>query len=77
MEQAYIVGSQFSLADCALYPVLAYLKRRGCDFSGYSRLQRYINLLSLRPSIQKSLPEGWQHHPHRNLFAEARALLSG
>ena len=42
-NQDYVAGKQFSIADCAFYPCVAYLEHRGRGFEGFSALKRYAD----------------------------------
>lgn len=70
----FLFGDALTLADCALYPVLAYLLRRGLSLEPYPALAAYIAHFSKRPSAIAAHPQGWYKKPGRNLFAEAHAL---
>ncbi|WP_441287718.1 glutathione S-transferase family protein [Sorangium sp. KYC3313] len=73
----FIASDAFTLADCAFYPVLAYMQRRGLSLAGYPALDAYERRVRDRPSAVASYPEGWSHDRARpDLFAQARALAA-
>lgn len=76
-RSAFIAGDAISLADCAFYPVLSYLLRRGLSLAGHPRLAEYERRVRARSSAQASYPEGWAHDVvgKRDLFALARRAV--
>ncbi|WP_437999885.1 glutathione S-transferase family protein [Sorangium sp. So ce185] len=73
----FIASDAFTLADCAFYPVLAYMRRRGLSLAGHPALDAYERRVWGRPSAVASYPEGWSHDRARpDLFAKARALAA-
>ncbi|WP_437915812.1 glutathione S-transferase family protein [Sorangium sp. So ce302] len=73
----FIASDAFTLADCALYPVLAYMQRRGLSLAGYPALDAYERRVRGRPAAVASYPEGWSHDRARpDLFAQARAVAA-
>lgn len=72
-EGAYIAGADFTLADCAFYPILAYMMHRGfaLDRARWPGLAKYVEAVRARPSgcAQKSQPEGWESPKGVNVFA--------
>lgn len=75
-EKAFVAGEVFTLADCALYPVIAYMLRRGLSLQRFPRLDAYQRRVRARASAEASFPEGWAHDApaRRNLFALAKTL---
>lgn len=71
---AFIAGDDLTLADCAVYPVLAYQQRRGLILHDLPHLTRYTALMAARPAIHAARPEGWHKPRSKDLFAAARAL---
>jgi glutathione S-transferase len=78
-RSAFIAGDAFSLADCAFYPVLAYLLRRGLSLADYPDLDAYERRVRGRPCAEPSFPEGWAHDTvgRPDLFALARQAVNG
>lgn len=65
----------FGLADCAFYPVLGYLLRRGLSLAAFPALDAYQRRVRERPAAVASHPEGWHHdRAQPDLFGLARAL---
>jgi glutathione S-transferase len=75
--QTFLACDEFTLADCAFYPVLAYLKRRGLSLAGRPHLDAYERRVRARPAAIASHPEGWHHDrvSSPDLFALARAAV--
>jgi glutathione S-transferase/alkylated DNA repair dioxygenase AlkB len=55
----YIASGEMSLADCAFYPVLAYLVHRGLELDGLPRLAAYWARVRARDSAARSHPLRW------------------
>ncbi len=73
----FVAGASLSLADCAFYPVLAYLQRRGLSLVRWPALAAYATRMADRPAARASHPVGWHHDRVRpDLFARARALVA-
>lgn len=73
--RSFLVEDTFSIADCAFYPVLAYLERRGLGLEGYSALQQYSSRIRHRPAAMASFPEGWEHRTGKvDLFKLAASV---
>ncbi len=56
---AYLAGDGFTFADANLYPILAYLSRTpegGEALQAAPHLAAYFDRLSLRPSVQATVP---------------------
>ncbi|OAT09370.1 hypothetical protein BDBG_05163 [Blastomyces gilchristii SLH14081] len=64
---AHAAGTRFlagthtlSLADCALYPILAYMVHRGFVFTErFEGLERYYGDMTRLECVQRARPEGW------------------
>lgn len=74
-ESKYVAGDDFSLADCALYPCLAYMVHRGLDLEaeGFPKLKRYYDRVYEKSCAKEACPKGWES-PRKNLFDEAKKL---
>ncbi|MCP2132946.1 glutathione transferase GstA [Bradyrhizobium ottawaense] len=48
----YLLGSEFSAPDAYLYNVLCWPVRVGIDMSGYSAIERFMQRMDQRPSVQ-------------------------
>jgi nicotinamidase-related amidase len=54
-EAKFIAGPTISVADYALWPILAYLQKELSDFEGFDHLTAYCSMLRKRDSIIKLL----------------------
>ena len=70
----FIASDAMSLADCSLYPALAYQLRRGLSLDGFPRLRAYVDRIAARPAAQAAHPTGWDGGKPKDLFARARQL---
>uniref|UniRef100_A0A3B1ISQ2 Glutathione S-transferase rho n=1 Tax=Astyanax mexicanus TaxID=7994 RepID=A0A3B1ISQ2_ASTMX len=58
---SYLTGKDFSLADVAMFPDLAYLPRFGTlRKERYPRLMEYYEMVKERPSVKASWPPTWR-----------------
>lgn len=48
----YLLGSEFSAPDAYLYNVLCWPIRAGIDMSGYVAIERFMQRMDQRPSVQ-------------------------
>jgi len=48
----FIAGKEFSLADCAVAPVLASIEASGETFGGFERLTAYLDRIKKRPAYK-------------------------
>ena len=48
----YVLGSKFSAPDAYLYNVLCWPPRVGIDMSGYPAIERFMQRMEQRPSVQ-------------------------
>lgn len=77
-EAGFIAGPMLTLADCAFYPTLAYMQRRGLRLAGRPHLLAYVQRMQARPAAVASHPEGWEldRTGKPDLFALARAAVA-
>jgi glutathione S-transferase len=62
-------GDAFTLADCAFYPILGYMVRRGFELDErWPGLNRYHAAVWERKSAKKAQPEGWKGEGKTNVF---------
>jgi glutathione S-transferase len=61
LQENYLVGKDFTLADANLFVILTWLPDLNVDISRYKNLQRHYNLLINRPSIATALKIERQH----------------
>jgi glutathione S-transferase len=66
----FIAGDEFTLADCAFYPILAYMCHRGLelDVAHWPRLKAYYDRVSAMECARKALPQGWKAKGKENIF---------
>ncbi|PVD31900.1 hypothetical protein C0Q70_07326 [Pomacea canaliculata] len=60
---SYIVGSQFTMADVFLFPLLAFGVRGNLNLSSFPAINAYYQRLEQRPSIQETWPPHWKEGP--------------
>eukprot|EP00995_Heteronema_vittatum_P004752 NODE_1741_length_899_cov_362.396471_g1214_i0.p1 GENE.NODE_1741_length_899_cov_362.396471_g1214_i0~~NODE_1741_length_899_cov_362.396471_g1214_i0.p1 ORF type:complete len:237 (-),score=60.56 NODE_1741_length_899_cov_362.396471_g1214_i0:50-760(-) len=65
---AYIAGEDFSLADCAVYPYIAFLCRVGFDLASFPYLSQYNDLVEGHTCVHRSWPPHWKETVGRNIF---------
>lgn len=72
----FISGEEFGMADCAFYPILAYMMHRGLDLekSRYSGLKEYAEGCEGLRAVKEAKPEGWEE-PGKSLFAKCERLV--
>ncbi len=51
----YLMGKQFTVADCYLYVMLSWADRMQFDLSGLSNLKAYQARVAARPKVQEAL----------------------
>jgi glutathione S-transferase len=57
------------MADCAFYPILGYMVRRGFEFNErWPGLKRYHAAVWARDSAKTAQPEGWNGRGKTNVF---------
>ena len=68
-QNKFIAGDEFSLADCAFFPLLAYMFRRGFEWTeGLVKLKAYFERVKGRECAVKAQPEGWEGRGKANIF---------
>ncbi|PMD41187.1 thioredoxin-like protein, partial [Hyaloscypha variabilis F] len=75
-ESLFMSGEEFGLADCAFYPILAYMIHRGLGLKkhGFSALQAYVERCEGLTAVREARPEGWEE-PGKSLFAKCERLV--
>jgi glutathione S-transferase len=74
-DHDFIAGDALTLADCVVYPVLAYMVRRGLKLEQHPGLASYVARMSARPASRDAHPEGWTRPAGKmDLFARASEL---
>jgi len=62
-------GQSITLADCAFYPLLGYMLRRGFEFNErWKGLKGYHERMWERDSVKKAQPEGWEGRGKADTF---------
>jgi len=60
-EGPYVVGRSITLADVAIFPLLAWFYVNSPNvFDEFPKLKRFYELFSGRPSVRETWPEGFQ-----------------
>lgn len=54
-QQPFLVGNQFTVADCYLVTVLNWVERAGLDLSAYPAVSAYRERLRQRPSVARAM----------------------
>ena len=69
-SEGFIAGENIiTLADCAFYPLLGFMLRRGFEFDErWQGLKRYHERMWLRDSVKKAQPEGWDGRGKADTF---------
>jgi glutathione S-transferase/nicotinamidase-related amidase len=77
IDAPFVAGSIFSLADCALYPILAYLIHRGFDLTKEKlpRLLGYHQRVDAMPCAVDALPFGYEKVAKTNLGAKIYGMI--
>lgn len=75
-EEKFISGEEFGMADCAFYPILAYMVHRGLELakSGFPGLKGYAERCEGLRAVREARPEGWEE-PGKSLFAKCERLV--
>lgn len=68
----YVAGDDYSIADMALYPWIAYHPWAGQDTSDLPALQRWCDAVGARPAVQKGLT--YNPKDLKELMANAEAV---
>jgi GST-like protein len=66
-ENTFVAGDEYTIADMAIYPWLscvqnekAYNGAKFLDTQKYTNVQRYFDVISARPAVQKGMKvTGW------------------
>ena len=52
---AYIAGSDYTIADIAIYPWLRSWQNQGIDWANYPALKAWFNRIAARPAVQRGV----------------------
>ena len=73
----FLAGTEYmTLADCAFYPIMAYMEHRGfradrVDETGTKKwpaLEGYMRFMEGLQSVRMAVPEGWEKRGRTNIF---------
>jgi glutathione S-transferase len=75
-ESKFMSGDEFSMVDCAFYPILAYMIHRGLDLTknGFPALTEYAERCRTLRVVIEARPEGWEE-PGKSLFVKCERLI--
>jgi glutathione S-transferase len=54
-DHAFLMGSQFSIADAYLFTVLGWCERFGIDLTEWPRLRDYQDSIAARPAVRETM----------------------
>jgi glutathione S-transferase len=73
-KDQFVSGRAFGLADCAFYPILAYMVHRGLKLSmAFPALEAYYGICRQHRAVIEACPEKWEE-PGKSLFARCKTL---
>jgi GST-like protein len=78
-ETAYFAGSEYSIADIAIFPWLRNSERSGIDWSEFPKVKSWFDRVNARPAVQRALKvlADVQTTPPGVYDAKAREVLFG
>ncbi|HVO04095.1 MAG TPA: glutathione S-transferase family protein [Candidatus Cybelea sp.] len=56
LEGPWLMGQQFTVADCYLFTIESWLKSDGVDIARFPKVADHFMRMSARPSVQRVLP---------------------
>jgi glutathione S-transferase len=76
-KTTFIACDIFTLADCAFYPVIAYLIHRGLNIDKFPALKNYVSFIKTKPAAINSHPSGWTEKGGKfNVFRVVRYIVA-
>lgn len=76
-KTSFIASNQFTLADCAFYPVIAYLIHRGLVIDPFPALTNYVDRIKTKSSAINAHPEGWTKRGGKvNVFRVVKNIVN-
>ena len=72
LDNDFLAGTNFSLADACLFPVIAYMERLGFDLSQLSNISKFYQLHKKRDSIKNSWPPHWKESKNKTIFKDLK-----
>ena len=74
-KTSFVACNQFTLADCAFYPVIAYLIHRGLVIDAFPALKKYVDRIKTKSSAINAHPQGWKESGGKvNIFQVVRNI---
>lgn len=67
-EGGYVVGSEFTMADVFVFPILAFGVRGTLNLAPFPTLDAYYKKVLNRPSIQATWPPHWKESEGKDFF---------
>ncbi|MDP1688268.1 glutathione binding-like protein [Hydrogenophaga sp.] len=55
LNQKYIAGNQYTIADIAIFPWLRSWQNQGIDWSDYPHLKEWFDRIAARPAVQRGV----------------------
>jgi len=78
-EAAYFGGSEYSIADIAIFPWLRASERNGIDWAEFPKVKKWFDGIEARPAVQRALKvlADAQTTPPGQYDPKAREVLFG
>ena len=73
-ENEYIAGSEYTIADMAIFPWVANYKRQSMDMGEFPNLRRWKDALKIRPALRKGM-EHYIETRWKSMSAEEKKTL--
>lgn len=73
-ENEYIAGSEYTIADMAIFPWVANYKRQSMDMAKFPNLRRWKDTLKVRPALRKGM-EHYIETRWKSMSAEEKKTL--
>lgn len=65
---SYFAGGAVSMADLSVFPYLAGAVRGGLSMDAFARLRAFYEVMTARPSVQRTWPPSWRGTPGEAIF---------
>ncbi len=69
-DGSHIACKDLSMADLAVFPILAFQVRMGLKFDKFPKLQQYYQTMCDRASVKASWPPQWKEEEGKDLIGE-------
>src|SRR5258706_264493 len=78
-EASYFAGSEYSIADIAIFPWLRASERNGIDWAEFPKVKKWFDGIGARPAVQRALKvlADAQTTPPGQYDPKAREILFG